>query len=222
MINIKSKNGKNIKVKLITNDIIEGEVIGYSKDDVVKVKELESGIEIFIPTKHIVKFSFSEVNEKSFIDERDGNEYKTVVVGNQIWMAQNLAYKPNSGYFDFDGNKEKINKYGLLYSKESVKDICPRGWHLPDLSEWRQLINFIEEKEVSNPIKRRWEILTSEKGITSRFNAEPSGIYDGSKLKSFGTFSFWWDNDSLRMQSELSEKFQKGGNYLVVRCVKNK
>jgi len=101
---------------------------------------------------------FFETSGK-FIDTRDNSEYQWVKIGNQIWMAENLAYLPAVspfindtanfpcyyvyGYDGADVNMAKTNlnykKYGVLYNWPAALTACPKGWHLPSDAEWKQL-----------------------------------------------------------------------------------
>jgi len=95
-------------------------------------------------------------------DSRDGQEYKTVKIGEQWWMAENLNYKVDSSYCFFVSQDScAITKYGRVYTwaaavneseercgqntmcelPEPVQGVCPKGWHLPNETEWRFLIN---------------------------------------------------------------------------------
>lgn len=95
----------------------------------------------------------------TFIDSRDNHEYKWITIGNQTWMAENLAYLPainnavtdtanlpNFYVYEYKGTdvheaKATINyaTYGVLYDWSAALISCPAGWHLPSDEEWKQL-----------------------------------------------------------------------------------
>ena len=62
----------------------------------------------------------------SFIDPRDGQKYKTVKIGDQVWMAEPLNYKKGA---------KDIGADFVTYTWDSALVACPEGWHLPDKSE---------------------------------------------------------------------------------------
>ena len=87
-------------------------------------------------------------NGGTFTDARDERVYKTVTIGTQTWMAENLAFDAEGSYAHTD--EGKAARYGRLYTywqavPSAGEDICPAGWHLPSLTEWETLIGYIGE-----------------------------------------------------------------------------
>ena len=88
--------------------------------------------------------------EGSFTDPRDGREYRTVGIWDQVWMGENLNYTDSVATPDLEGKRwcyddeqEQCDTYGSLYSCEISKSVCPAGWHLPTESDWQDLLNFM-------------------------------------------------------------------------------
>jgi len=127
---------------------------------------------------------------KEYGSMTDGAQsYKTVVIGTQTWMAENLNFTPSSGkskcYAEGNGNggdtwlapdkpadqpkiKANCDKYGRLYDWATAKNACPSGWHLPDTSEWNKLRRFIEQEIFDNWEDEDfgWDVGTKLKAIT--------------------------------------------------------
>ncbi|MBQ1653640.1 MAG: fibrobacter succinogenes major paralogous domain-containing protein, partial [Bacteroidales bacterium] len=100
-----------------------------------------------------------------FRDERDGNVYCTITLGDQVWMKENLRYLPQQVFppsdesasllryyvYDYYGTNpeearasENYEKYGVLYNWNAARTACPSGWHLPSDTEWTQLEIYLE------------------------------------------------------------------------------
>jgi uncharacterized protein (TIGR02145 family) len=141
----------------------------------------------------------------TFKDSRDGKIYKTVKIGTQIWMAENLAWKTGNGCLGYDNNETNVTAYGYLYNWEMATKACPSGWHLPSEKEWETLTTYlggdsiahIELKETGTV---HWKEADSSVNNKSGFTALPAGIFNNNSFKHkiefqyMGNYGYWWSS----------------------------
>jgi len=82
-------------------------------------------------------------NKPQFCDKRDGEKYVYTVIGNQIWMAENLNYNAKCSLC-YNNNPAYCQIYGRLYSWTTALIVCPTGWHLPNDADWDQLYRYAD------------------------------------------------------------------------------
>lgn len=210
-----------------------------------------------------------------FEDARDGQVYRTIKIGEQTWMAQNLNYVYTQKAYDdgaldmcYDNDPENCKKYGRLYtwgaamdsaavfsedgkgcgnytqpwscnSSDTVRGVCPEGWHLPTYVEWGNLNVFIAaqhggEQYVPEALKSRsgwaddkngsdeygFEALPAgycmdqtdcqDSGVSIIFISSSVSTVDKFKGRYLATFE-----SSFYQQNEPKEYF------FSVRCIKN-
>ena len=138
----------------------------------------------------------------TFTDPRDGQAYKWVRIGDQIWMAENLNYAINPGSWCYDDQSVNCDKYGRLYDFRRAILACPAGWHLPSIEEWRRLIHIVGV-DLSNKIKSQsfWpkdDIITDE----FNFTAIPGGMRTiRRRYYGEGIYAGWWTASHDNIQS---------------------
>ena len=117
------------------------------------------------------------------LDERDGHVYKTIQIGNQVWMAQNLNYDRNEGnYVEIDGSycyeeePDSCTTMGRLYTWLLARRVCPIRWHLPTNEEWQELFDFVGDTHKLLSEKHPYGTFVDEYG----FSARPGGSRDGT------------------------------------------
>ena len=141
----------------------------------------------------------------STVSDVEGNVYKTVTIGTQVWTAENLrttTYQngdpivniPDNGlwntteigaYCDYDNNAEHVDTYGRLYNWYAASDprnIAPKGWHVATYDDYLVLID-----ELGGP----WE--ASEKMSNGVFQALPGGKRNRDGVfYDLGTYPYFW------------------------------
>jgi uncharacterized protein (TIGR02145 family) len=106
--------------------------------------------------------SIYDAENNTLTDLRDNKVYKTVTIGEQIWMAENLNYKYEAGSksFCYNDSTKYCNLYGRLYLNDAKDVVCPDKWHLPDSLEWIVLIQEADGKNGPLKTESSWEDMT--------------------------------------------------------------
>src|SRR6266498_1594182 len=152
------------------------------------------------------------------IKAHDGPTYKTVKIGNQVWMAENLNVRTyrngdtipqvqdpkswsrlNTGAWCYYENKtEAGSNYGKLYNWYAINDprgLAPEGWHIPSDTEWIKLASSLGGKIGSSAkIKSSKGWGTGGNGTNETgFSALPGGARSINEEFSFvGKYGYWW------------------------------
>ena len=195
----------------------------------------------FADTGYRVKLEgYNQAINRTLTDPRDGQVYRTVKIGNQIWMAQNLNYNvPGSKCYNDD--PENAKKYGRLYDWEAAKKAVPLGWHLPSDDEWQVLVIFgggfdvagTKLKATNGWDSNNWDKISGNGTDDYGFSALPGGCFCvGYGFLKVGKIGYWWSTMSdgaggvwrraiLHDFSGVSYGVGDAKNLFSIRCLKD-
>ncbi len=171
------------------------------------------------------------------INDIDGNVYKTIIIGSQTWMAENLSVKHYNngdiitqglvitdsysairegayGSYNDTNDKDTIATFGLLYNWDAISDnrcICPEGWHIPSQNEWEVIFSTLGSGKEA-------ELKLIESGSThwyfgnlgnnsSGFTALPSGEFMRGNFYGIGYWTGWWTSTEIDEIFVLGQEF---------------
>ena len=162
--------------------------------------------------RHIFFYSFLILCFNAFaqngtIKDIDGNVYKTIKIGTQVWMAENLktahygdgsliaeieldslwesADETKTGAWSYyEGDSANNPTYGKLYNWYAVADthhLCPTGWHVPSDREWIVLERYLGGDGIAGGKMKAttlWKAPNCHADNSSGFSALPAGKHD--------------------------------------------
>jgi len=157
----------------------------------VCIDESASSSSVSSSSRSSSSVSSSSVSSSSIDWNYSSSSFKTVVIGSQTWMAENVKYEaPNIKCYD--NEVANCETYGVLYDWETAKTICPSGWHLPSDAEWNTLRDFIGSNVVGTKLKADSELWISGKGTDDfGFNALPGG-HHRERFEEIREVSLFW------------------------------
>ena len=127
----------------------------------------------------------------SVTDPRDGSKYKTVQIGNQTWLAENMKYIADDIACRSDAKHgASVKNYGCLYSWADAQKVCPAGFHLPSKVEFSRLLVHVGEGQEGSENLRDSSWKGGKNG--SGFSALPAGAFKADTFASFGSAAYFW------------------------------
>jgi uncharacterized protein (TIGR02145 family) len=164
-----------------------------------------------------------------------GKEYKTVEIGTQTWMAENLNYNVE-GSKCYSNLQSNCDIYGRLYDWSTALTVCPSGWHLPTKADWEALIATAGGDDIAGTKLRAKSGWSGNSGTNDYgFSALPGGGGDPEgDFHNVGSSGYWWSatayysSEEDRDNAYLLEMWPTGvevenfskSNLLSVRCLK--
>jgi len=169
-----------------------------------------------------------------------GQSYKTVKIGTQRWMAENLNFKgidKDSGWW-YNNKPDSGAKYGRLYTWATImglddscntkacasqvqamrQGICPKGWHVPTDSEWTLMQRVVDSSNTTDGTKLKsiagW--YTGNGTDTCGFRAlAAGGLYSiGSSISDLGYRGYWWSSTERAATKASSRIMFNNGAYV--------
>jgi uncharacterized protein (TIGR02145 family) len=156
------------------------------------------------------------------ITDIDGNVYHIVTIGRQVWMAENLrvtryrngdlipnvsdtaqwCYLPIGTHCNYDNTTKNGNIYGCLYNWYAVTDvrnIAPKGWHVPNFEEMETLVAYlggdtIAAGKMKEAGMNHWLNPNTRGPGNSGFLALPGGYrhYNDATFHTMNSNGYWW------------------------------
>jgi uncharacterized protein (TIGR02145 family) len=184
------------------------------------------------------QINFNQNTDYGNLTDQDGNNYKTVTIGNQVWMAENLksitfndmeSISWNFGYCWYNNDVTTYKAtYGALYNWSSVYSgkLCPVGWHLPTIVEWSTLDTYLGGQNVSGGKLKEsgiahWlvpnEGATNESGFTALPGGQRSNRYsyiNNPYFSSMDSSGFWWASNRITVRQMGHEVVSHGFSIL--------
>lgn len=187
---------------------------------------IEYGNEISFTT-HLTGVTFNASLIYGTLSDIEGKTYKTIPIGSQVWMAENLKtgkFNDGTSIPVVTGNADwtnlvtpalcwinnndsiYVNIYGACYNWFAVSSgkLCPAGWHIPTDSEWQTLVDFLGGDQIAgSKIKEagtnNWVFSNKDATNQSGFTGLPAGLRETSygMFQGQGSFGGWWSGTEV-------------------------
>ena len=165
-------------------------------------------IALIISLLSIACLFYSCEKEENIVKDADGNEYSTITIGTQVWMATNLLTTKfengeniADGLYIYSNNNNNVGVYGRLYTwivAADDRNVCPTGWHVPSHSDWNILLsNVTSPADLKEGGYSHWLSPNTLATNSVSFSALPGGYYTGSEYLGINETAAFWFSDEV-------------------------
>jgi uncharacterized protein (TIGR02145 family) len=177
------------------------------------------------------------------ITDIEGNVYKIITIGTQVWMAENLKTRSFSNgdligsttpatlnfsgenspeyQWAYSGDESNVALYGRLYTWDVITDsrnLCPTGWHVPSNAEWITIYSYVLGGTIGGKLKEtgtsHWKSPNSGATNESGFTALPGGYHSSfGNFDNLGTMGTWWSTTEVDHNDAIVFSLSYGDNY---------
>lgn len=196
---------------------------------VVLITSNEFGVDSLVKENFVlVSEQVTGCNGITSVEDKDGNVYNTVEIGDQCWLKENLKVgsmiSGSNQMLDnnviekycFNNLPENCEIYGALYQwdevmqyqPEAIQGICPDGWHVPTNEEWSTLVEFLGGPfEAGGHLKEvgieNWDSPNTGATNQSDFTGIPGG-YINNNFYGFRRSLIMWSSTEYNQSSAYS------------------
>lgn len=181
--------------------------------------------------------------EYGSVTDSAGKTYRTVKIGSQTWMAENLGYAGSGNTVGkcYNDEVDSCAKNGRLYtwaevmqgavsspsSPSGVQGICPSGWHVPSDAEWTTMQTFVDSPNTSTGRQLKsmsgWGVATSSSGTDLHgFRALPAGWSTGTNFANAGNSCRWWSATEATPTTKALLRHIEAGDWILTRTTADK
>ena len=175
-----------------------------------------------------------------FLDTRDDQVYRTVKIGEQTWMAQNLNYKMEGsrclcqgGCLSNANSDSLCSVYGRLYTWDAANNACPAGWRLPsddkEDKDYEILSQYVEENNHGMAVGTS---LKAGKNDIWGFSGMFSGYRTAIGAEQYAYKGYYWTNEAKNEDYAFARTLGKDEDFFgwstsskddwhAIRCIKD-
>lgn len=197
-----------------------------------------------------ISFATCNITYCDTVTDADSNVYMAVQIGTQCWMAENLKVthfrdgtpllnitdnsqwtsNTSGAYCDYNNSASVGATYGKLYNWFAVNNsdnLCPSGWHVPEIDEWATLAIhlggfYVAGGRLKEAGSLHWYSSKSYNFNEFDFTALPGGYrnYDGI-FNNFRFYGYWWSSTMLDSGKAFCRYIDSGDRIVALDSYKN-